>query len=738
MTTAPAPPRLAAGDMAGRLTLPFARGADHLPLVIAGQTVQPYSFAAHQGQFGVKPEPLYVLQARKQVPPGTTATFRTTNGPEVVVPLPDGLLPGTSAALPAVPGMLETITSALPGRQEEWWQLTALLGTMAKLFWAIGWERDHLRHQLARTVTQRALDESRGSSLDLHGAGLAVVRGPGESDDAYRRRVSLARRWTLPTPAATPGHTVAGLAAALNAAVGPIGGFDDPLVLDDVNGELLRGLLTLRVVPAQVVPGHSIDAAGRTGVGLTTPGEEGYFDPLFLVALDPAVVDIAHAPGFFVPAGEARPDPKLVQPTVAAAIGHLADLLTERARVTSGFDPGAEDARATGRAVLLTHPTVEPARLAALAHRAGFDLVTHRTDGQVYAECAPGELLTMHSPKCSVPVGQPLTLTVSPALPEGSQLHWYVVHCGPGRGRVTPTAGGTPATFTGQQAGRVVVIAELRHGPHTVTASRELVVYPETLPEDKSIGADGTLNPPPPRPGKPLDPVFLTHHDDPAHVDYGTDPNHHRMRREAAVRLDALIALIKDEPGRLVVHQAYEPTGTGLVGEGRALRLGHTALATGQLAARAHRAGFSRVGAEGGQVSALQEQELPLTVTAPDLSGGVLEVGTSVGLTVAPAQADVGELGVLVWSTGDGAASVQSTGPTEVSVHGERPGRAWVQASYRLGRSPAAHQVEVRLRPELAHHALEPEKRELIMNLLSALHPLGVEVVTRKLTGGSP
>ncbi|UNZ21171.1 hypothetical protein [Streptomyces sp. 891-h] len=729
MTTAPAPPRLAAGDMAGRLTLPFARGADHLPLSITGQTIRPYHFVAHQGRSGVKPEPLYILQARKEVPAGTTVTFRTRNGQEVRVPLPDGLLPGTSRALPPVADLLDTITSPLPGGQEEWWQLTALLGTMAKLLWAIGWERDHLRHQLGRTVAQRALKESRGRNLDRHGAGLAVVRGSGETDDAYRRRVALARRWTLPTPA--------GLLAELNTAVGRIGGYDAPLVLDDANGELLRGLLTLRVVPAQVASGHSIDAAGQTGVGLTTSGEEGYFDPLFLVKLDPKIVDIAPAPGYFVPPGEARPNPGLVQPTVAAATHRLADLLSGRVRVNSGYHPGADDARKTGRAVLLTHPTVEPARLAALAHRAGFDLVTHRTDGEVYAECAPGELLTVHSTQWSVAVGHQLTLTVRPALPARSQLRWYVVHCGPGRGRVTPSTGGTPASFTGEQAGRVLVIAELRHGPHTVTASRQLVVYPETLPGDKAIGADGTVNPPPPRPGKPLDLVFLAHHDHPAHVDYGTDPNHHRMRREAAVRLDALIALIKDEPGRLVVHQAYEPTGTGLAREGRALRLGHTALPTGQLAARAHRAGFSHVRAEGGLVTALQEQELPLTVTAPELTDGVLEVGTSVGLAVTPTQEEVGESGVLVWSTGDGAASVQSTGPTTVVVRGERPGRAWVQASYRIGREPAAHQVEVRLRPELADHSLEPAKRELIMNLLSDLHPLGVEVVTRKLTGGS-
>lgn len=731
MTTAPAAPRLAAADMALRLTTPFARGADQLHLVVRGQTIEKYDFTLHQAQFGVEPRPLYVLQARKEVPPGTTVTFTVHGGPAVEVSLPEGMVPGTSADVPPPRGLLIGITSTLTGDQADWWQVTALLGTMAKLLWAVGWERDHLRHQMARTVAQRSVRTARKHSLDLHGAGLTVARSPGESDEAYRRRVALARRWTLPTPA--------GLAAALNAAVGPIGGHTAPLVVDDTNGALRRGLLALRVVPVELLPGQSIDAEGRTGSGPALPLPEGYFDPYFLVAVDTTRLDVAPPPDVTLPAGTPRPDPGRVQPSVAAALVRLAGLLTGRARVISGFDPTAGDARATGRAVLLTHPTTPSGRLAALAHRAGFDVVTHRTDGRVYAECAPGELLTVNAGTGTVTEGQQLALTVAPAPPPGARVRWYVVRCGAGRGEIGGTGEGAAAVFTGQAPGRVVVTAELRFGPHTLTASRELTVHPLPLADGTAIGADGTRDPAAPPPGTPLDPVFFARHDDPAHVEYGTDPNRHLMRHEVAVRLRALVVLLGGTTGKLVVQSAFEPTGTALAKEGRALRLTHPGVAPGALAVLAHRAGFTYVRVSGGVVTAAQAEEQPVGVTATGLSDGVLEVGATARLTVVPAESVVGTLGVLTWSTGDGAASLVTTAPGEMSVRGVRPGPAWVQAAYRLGVRPyGAYQVAVRLRPELSGHVLQPAQRELIMNLLDGLHPLGVEVVTRELTGGSP
>ncbi|MEU7515546.1 hypothetical protein AB0B13_26615 [Streptomyces sp. NPDC042898] len=735
MTTATtAAPPMAATDMALRLTTPFARGADHLELVVRGEDIDLYDFDLHKALFGVTPDPLYVLQARQAIEPGTTVTLTVDDGPqEITIPLPEGLLAGTTVAVPRRPGQLTGIRSTgLTGAQETRWRLTALLGTTGKLLWALGWERDHLRAQLERTVTARSPRGARGRTLDLLGAGLNVVRSSGESDEAYRRRVRLARRWTLPTPT--------GLAAALNAAIGQIGGHTDPLLVDDTNGPLRRGLLPLRVVPVELPRGRSIDAFGRPADGSQPPAPEGYFDPYYLLALDPAVVDIAPPPPGPYPPGMPPPAPGRTRPAVAAALGRLAALLgATKARVTSGFDPRAEDARATGRAVLLTDPSTEPDRLAALAHRAGFDLVVHRPDGQVYAEAAPDEQLVMHTGAGTVVEGQQLTLSVTPAPPSGATIRWYLVHCGPGRAVFAGSADQASVQLTGEAPGRVVVTAELRDGPHTLTVTRDVTVLPTPLADGKAIGADGTANPAPPAPGALIDPVFLAVHDDPPHVDYGTDPNRHRMRRETARHLDRLVVLLTGQTGKLVVEAAFVPAGSPLAREGRELRLKHPGVTAGVLAVLAHRAGFTHVSVGGGSVTVRQNVgDHPLEVHATGVTEGVLEVGKVAKLSVSPTEAAVGTLGALVWSTGDGAASLLTTAPAEMSVRGEHPGLAWVQAAYRPVAGPGAYQVTVRLRPELAGHVLTPAERDLITHVLAELHPLGVEVVTKELSGGTP
>ncbi|AYV32061.1 hypothetical protein EES41_35500 [Streptomyces sp. ADI95-16] len=723
---APDPPRLAAADMAARLTAPFARGADRLPLVVVGTAVAPYDFQLHTAQFGVAPRPLYILQARHDVPAGTTVTFGVRGGPALSLPLPDGLTAGTSVPLPDGTGILTGIQSGLAGGQEEWWRLTALLGTMGRLLWAVGWERDHLRRQLARTAAQRSLAHAQGAHLDRNGAGLGVVRAPGETDEAYRRRLTVARRWTLPTPA--------GLTAALNDAVGPIDGVADPLVLDDTNAELRRGLLPLRVAPLDLLPGQSVDVLGTLGADLRRPPGEEIFHPGFLVALSPFAADSRPLPG--------TPQPLLVQPVVAAAIARL-NLFTSRSVVHAGYDPSAADARATGRAVLLSHDTVPSSRIAALAHWSGFDLVTHRTDGLVYAECAPGELLGMDTAGGTLPVDGTITLSVRPLVPPpGSLVRWYVLRCGAGRGELAGPTEGTSVVLRGKAAGRVVVVAELRLADLTLSATREIVVRPVTVADNTAIGADGTLDPDPPPPmppGEGLHPAFLVRHDDPAHAEYGTDAETHRMRREVAEHLDGLIALVPAATtGKLVVRRDLSATAGQLAKEARELRLSHPGLPLGTLGALAHRAGFTYVRVAGGVVTVAQEHQDPVRVTAPGLFRDILPTGTTVPLTVTPSPAEIGAAGLLGWSTGDGAAALLTTAPAAMSVRGEHGGPAWVQASYRVGDKPGAYQFTVRLRPELTGHTLPPATRSLIVSLLDGLRPLGVEVVTRLLPGGNP
>ena len=92
-----------------------------------------------------------------------------------------------------------------------------------------------------------------------------------------------------------------------------------------------------------------------------------------------------------------------MQPGPAAALDRLATLLDGAGfigalTVLSGYDPAAPDSRAAGRAVRLAAPVIGPGRLAALAHRAGFDFVEHRADDSVYAACAPGREMLLGPP----------------------------------------------------------------------------------------------------------------------------------------------------------------------------------------------------------------------------------------------------------------------------------------------------------------------------------------------------
>ena len=234
----------------------------------------------------------------------------------------------------------------------------------------------------------------------------------GEADDHYRRRLALFRRWVLPTPP--------NLAAAINDAVGPIGGLEDPLLVDDTDSPMVRGTHTARVVPVALAAGSSISADGgrdRTESDLYPDDADTTFDPAFLTRHDAPAVD------YGPPTGPVVGDPHLMQAGAAAALDRLLALLaslgvTGRLRVVGAWPgpgqgglvtetvdgieltvPLGLDALACGRSLTLTHDSLSLGRLAALAHRAGFDLVTLAGSASgVVANTAPGGIITLTGP----------------------------------------------------------------------------------------------------------------------------------------------------------------------------------------------------------------------------------------------------------------------------------------------------------------------------------------------------
>src|SRR5437763_8414712 len=179
--------------MGRRLTAPFERGADTMTLRMrvgdsATATVDSYDFADHVARFDVQPEPRYVLTVIRNIDVDTTVTVTHVEpgakevGTDVVVPA--GTMAGTSLALP-VPVTptariltLKMAPTPADNRPDSYWNLTVLLGNIAKLLWVVGAERDQLREHAVRTLAQRHLPSAVGLSLDLIGHDLGVPRFP--------------------------------------------------------------------------------------------------------------------------------------------------------------------------------------------------------------------------------------------------------------------------------------------------------------------------------------------------------------------------------------------------------------------------------------------------------------------------------------------------------------------------------------------------------------------------------
>jgi len=585
----------------------------------------------------------------------------------------------------------------------------------------------------------------------------------GEADEHYRRRLRLFRRWALPTPA--------NLTAMLNELVGTIGGLADPLVVEDTNATLVRGTRLVRIRPVALQPGESINAQGRCQVSeadtVGTTADEEMFNPAYLLDYERQNVDFS--PAATGEPGEPAPDPHLVQVGLAAPLDQLITLATAepgtagRLRVGAAFDPRAADLRATGRAVLLGHSTIAPGRLAALAHRAGFDYVRYLTDtrsdgAQVYAAAAPGDyfavdLATTPGPTDLDVGSSPVVLTLRPPPPAGAILRWLTVPNGAARGELVTTgaAGSISSTTTLRVTapGELIVKADLTHGGHTLSASRPLRIGLQELANKRAVDDDGTFDAPIGTEDAFFDSRFLVRHND-SHVDYGSTDDNHLMQPAVAELLDALIAELvrRSVSGQLVVVSAFQRTGGATpAGQGRSLSLRHSTLPTGTLGALAHAVGFGHVQRDDPLVVITQPPGELVVVRGPASTDGglVIEVdeGATVALSVTPdliTGQPTGQTGAaetrLDWATrafDTAQATLGSITQPAITLRGDSAGVSWVQAAYLLGDLPAPYTFRVGLRPELDDPGtvITKDQYDLILNILNVLHPVGIEVGTQ-------
>lgn len=579
----------------------------------------------------------------------------------------------------------------------------------------------------------------------------------GEADEQYRRRLALFRRWCLPTPA--------GLQDLINEVVPEIDGVAEPFVVDDADAPMERGHHLIRVRPTTLAAGATLDRDGRDDTlesDLWSPDVDS-FDPVFLGRYENPSIRYAAAAGG-VPAPLPPADPHRMQPAVAAALDRLADLLAGAGlagllTVLAGYDPAATDSRRTGRAALLGLGAGDPGVLAAAVHRAGFDIVARHADGTVYAACAPGlpallgpdgvapEVFTGR--RVEVTVGDVVSVTTqlstatysAEPLPVDAETRFWVT---PGGGAAAAIASPAPtsptATLQPSAPGPLLVSADVVRAGRTQTLTVPLLVRPAEVPAGTSIAADGTLGAGlavvgPPEPA--FDPVYLLTHDDPR-VSYGPSATDHQMQRAVAATLDDLLDDLAADgvAGQLALLAAYDPAGAPLAARGRLLRFSHPALTPGQLAVRAHRAGFGYVANDTTAVVAAAPPGDPVGVTGPD----EVDLGARITLVVDPAPATIGPTARLGWATGrlfagddsPGVGLTTTTAPS-VDVIGTAPGISWVQATLRSAGDAGPFAVTVRLRPELSGARVPLDDYYLVMNVINALHPIGVEVLTESL-----
>jgi hypothetical protein len=438
----------------------------------------------------------------------------------------------------------------------------------------------------------------------------------GESDGRYRTRLSIYRRWLVPT--------FDELAPELRrlAATSPYGPEVPAPALPEVElSERQRTHLCaerrLTIRPLALPPGGHIDLQGSRELGeqeACGAGDQRFYE-WQLVEHDRQGIEYA------------QPASRRMQLAAARSLDELARRLgpllgtTGRLRVLAAFQPGLDPRAAVGRSLLLEPPAGLPnGVLAAFAHAACFDWVLHGPGGTVRAvvreeadkldvttaEEAAAQAWPQRGSVVDLELGSTVRLLVPrPVLPDARLLDWSLVQCGPARARLEEMAGQDAARLLVPGApGRLTVQAEITWRGTVVAGRRDVRVLPGTVPPCQSIAADGTLDATEEAAaGTPAgffhEALLLEHDDD--RVDHPGGPAARRMQLGLARTLDALLALLDAEPGitgRLQVLRGYDPDADDLASVGRKLLLAHTgqaAMPLGRLAALAHRAGFAWV-----------------------------------------------------------------------------------------------------------------------------------------------
>ncbi|WP_306326772.1 LamG-like jellyroll fold domain-containing protein [Streptomyces venezuelae] len=678
--------------MRGALPAPYDRGMERMTVVLdraQGSEKVPvptFDFDGYERFYGTRPpSPRYLLAPRQDIlrPLAVQVSYTRSEEPAeepVVVRFPAGHPAGRAMTVPIpgnadVTGRLELVELApfAPDRSfgTVTWEVTALLGNLAKLLWTIGAEHELVAEHLRDVTAQRHTETAHGVSLDLLGLDLGAPRFP-------------------PRP-----HTVDDATIAL-------------FHLDDVPPVGPDGIPD----PDAEVPTVVDSAAPPTPAGPGRPGRNtgarsgrtGRFGHAFGFGPDKSLVTVDDAPAFALPATASLTVEAVVRTDRTTTTGAV---VAKRRKLNTRADAGWALTVGTFRGIdrnvrfSLSDGTTAVEVFAdrdlgdgafhhiagalsradgtatVLLHVDGKEVARKLLDAPLGALTSPAELVIGRGTEAGgdgditaqytglieeVRVSGTARDTFAPVTGESDEQYrrrlrifhsWLLPTPDRLQAAVNTVAGAIAAAPTDPEPFVV------REGGGTVaTGGLPLRVLPATLPVGQSLTAEGEFGTPEEatvgtaaRDEPDFDPAWLISCPDRPGLTFEDDGDGRRIQLVVLNALDDLLGRLADQdrpadgdpadPAAPALHvlKAYDPTATGLHGVGRAVLLTHTPdISPARLGALAHAAGFAWVRhTKEGHIYASQPRGEVFRITTPatDASpgppdvtvGGALELG---------------------------------------------------------------------------------------------------------------
>lgn len=597
-------------------------------------------------------------------------------------------------------------------------------------------------HQLAGV-----LDEVRISDTER----LTFHPVLGEGDEAYRQRLAIFREWRLPSPDV--------LETAINQTVS-IAGDPESFVVDEVDRETNMDCRLVRIVPTLIPSGRSIDRDGSPWTNIDDvcgpASDEASFQEAFLFRHDhPQVVYESDENSRKMHAGAAWALDELISIVDDVAPGHL--LHIERS-----YDPEDPGLHRVGRALEIWHQSLPLGELAAFAHRAGFDYVEHqRRTVKAAVERGPELEIIATVPAIEQPPvgdvysGRSIDLEVRPSgLPAAGRFEWTIVPCGQGGGGLlahpadpldltTPIRSRRRVRVLTDHPGELSIAVEYRLNGVTASGSRTLRVSVDELSDGQQIASDGDMSIDAEAavgsPEDDFDSRYLVRHS--SGVTFLDGPGTARMQIQLDRTLEGLVELLGRPPAELKVVRGFAPGAPGLRGVGRAVELRHDTVAASTVAALAHEAGFGHVARNRSRVvcsvKAGARIEIVLAADGSPLPDE-MRVGETIDLAVRPDGIDAdGELNWAIDDIGEGRGSLYPVLRPKSSLTARKAGLIAATVLFvendPLRTPPYAFEVRLNNDLEAAGKLIPKDQYDVIMNTLNYYHPMGVEVLTRKI-----